>query len=148
MRRVTLYDRAVSNLNVAELVLKNIYDDVDVDIAAYHAQQCLELAIKYAILQKGRTYMASHLLEDLWDDLDDAEIQNIVDEMKIDIDNWSTTARYKKSINSSVKEVQEVIPVCRTVLEIIKIKYKAEVHGIEENIKVSEFVKSYQTSIA
>ena len=144
MRKVTLYDRAVSNLKVAELVLKSLADEVEVDIAAYHAQQCLELAIKYAILQKGRTYVASHILDDLWDDLDDPEIRKTVEEMKTDIDNWSTTARYKKSVNSSIGEVSEVVSVCKAVLELVKNKYKTHACDIEDGVKVSELIKAYQ----
>ena len=92
-------------------------------------------------LYDRRTYVASHLLEDLWDDLDDSEIQKLVEEMRVDIDNWSTTARYKKSINSTVKEVNEVISVCSTILEVVNKKYKAPICEIEENIKVSRFIK-------
>ena len=69
-------------------------------------------------------------------------MRKLVDEMRVDIDNWSTTARYKKSINSSIKEVDEVISVCRTVLEVVNKKYKAPICEVEENIKVSGFIKS------
>ena len=121
--KITLLDRSLANLRAAYRTLDDITDDTDVDIAAYNAQQCLELAIKYAITMKGKKYTPSHLLDDLWDDLMDDEIQELVQGMDINIDNWGTTARYKLSINSSINQVKEVLMVCEKILDIIKDKY-------------------------
>jgi hypothetical protein len=41
-RKVTLLDRAKADFTTAVFMLKNYDDDLFVDIAAYHAQQCIK----------------------------------------------------------------------------------------------------------
>jgi len=53
-KKVSLLDRAKADLTTAEFMLKNTQDDLFVDIAAYHAQQCIEKAVKFLIGLEGK----------------------------------------------------------------------------------------------
>ena len=61
-KKVTLLDRAKADLFAANVVMKNASDDLLVDVAAYHAQQCIEKAVKFLIGLEGKTYVADHRL--------------------------------------------------------------------------------------
>ena len=119
-KKVTLLDRAEADLVTARQMLKNTADDVFIDIAAYHAQQCIEKAVKFLIGLEGKTYIADHRLAVIIEDLSDEEVKGLVDEIGVSIDSWATTARYKSSIAASVKEVTAILDVCVKLLETVE----------------------------
>jgi len=119
-KKVTLLDRAKADLTTAEFMLKSTNDDVFVDIAAYHAQQCIEKAIKFLIGLEGKAYVADHRLSVILEDLSDEEVKKLVDDIEISIDSWATTARYKSSIAASMKEVTEILDVCERLIKIVE----------------------------
>ena len=119
-KKVTLLDRAKADLIAAKYMLENVDDDVLIDIAAYHAQQCIEKAVKFLIGLEGKTYIADHRLSVITEDLSDEEVKNLVDEIGISIDSWATTARYKSTIAASTKEVEHIIGVCEKLVEIVE----------------------------
>jgi len=90
-KKVTLLDRAKADLFAAKQMLKTASDDVFVDIAAYHAQQCIEKSVKFLIELEGKTYIADHRLSVIMNDLSDEEVKTLVDEIEISIDSWATT---------------------------------------------------------
>ncbi|MCL1877309.1 MAG: HEPN domain-containing protein [Defluviitaleaceae bacterium] len=117
-KKVTLLDRARADLITAKQMLKNIDDDVFIDIAAYHAQQCVEKIVKFLIGIEGKTYIADHRLSVILEDLADAEAKQLVESLEISIDSWATTARYKTTIAASAKEVAYIIGVCEKLVKI------------------------------
>jgi len=119
-KKVSLLDRAKADLITAETMLRNTHDDVFVDVAAYHAQQCIEKAVKFLIGIEGKTYVADHRLSVIIEDLSDEEVRGIVDEIGISIDSWATTARYKSTIAASAKEVAAILVVCKQLIEIVE----------------------------
>ena len=119
-KKVTLLDRARADLVTAELMLKSTNDDVFVDVAAYHAQQCIEKAIKFLIGVEGKTYVADHRLSVIIEDLSDEEVRILVEDIEISIDSWATTARYKSTIAASAKEVTAILEVCKKLVEIVE----------------------------
>ena len=119
-KKVTLLDRAKADLMTAEFMLKNTNDDIFVDIAAYHAQQCIEKAIKFLIGLEGKTYIADHRLSIILEDLSDEEVKKLADDIEISIDSWATTARYKSTLAASMKEVIEILEVCKELVKIVE----------------------------
>jgi len=133
-RKVTLLDRAKADLATAELMLNSTNDDVFVDIAAYHTQQCIEKAIKFLIGVEGNTFAADHRLSNITEDLQDEEVKRIVDSIEISIDSWATTARYKSTIAASAKEVTAILDVCRKVVGIVESRVPKPQPSCEKNI--------------
>lgn len=62
----TLFDKAVSNYNTA-LILKRFMgeDEAQLNAAAYHLQQAIELALKYLLEMDGVEYPKTHDIEQL-----------------------------------------------------------------------------------
>jgi|GEM_PF-866928 len=139
-KKVTLLDRAKADLVTAELMLKSTDDDVFVDVAAYHAQQCIEKAVKFLIGLEGKTYAADHRLSVILEDLLDEEVREIVNGIEISIDSWATTARYKSTIAASAREVAAVLSVCESLVEIVESRIPKPKTSCEKNV-VNHFRK-------
>lgn len=62
----TLFDKAVSNYNTA-LILQRYMgeDEAQLNAAAYHLQQSVELAVKYLLEMSGVEYPKTHDIEQL-----------------------------------------------------------------------------------
>jgi len=133
-KKVTLLDRAKADLATAELMLKSTNDDVFIDVAAYHAQQCIEKAIKFLIGLEGKTYIADHRLSVIIEDLSDEEVIKLVDNIEISIDSWATTARYKSTIAASAKEVTAILDVCKKLVEIVESRIPKSKTSCEKNV--------------
>ena len=62
----TLFDKAVSNLQVARIVLAQGTDDEgQLNIVGFHLQQAMELALKYLLEQDGIEYPKTHDIDQL-----------------------------------------------------------------------------------
>lgn len=62
----TLFDKAVSNLQVARIVLAQAADDEgQLNIVGFHLQQAMELALKYLLEQDGVEYPKTHDIDQL-----------------------------------------------------------------------------------
>jgi HEPN domain-containing protein len=119
-KKITLLDRAKADLATAQFMLKNTDDDLFVDIAAYHAQQCIEKAVKFFIGLEGKNYVADHRLSVILEDLSDDEVKKRVEEIEINIDSWATTARYKSTITASTKDVTAILIICEELVNLIE----------------------------
>ena len=135
-KKVTLLDRAKADLISAKVVLENTSDDVFVDVAAYHAQQCIEKAVKFLIGLEGKTYVADHRLSVILEDLSDEEVKKLVDEIEISIDSWATTARYKSTIAASAKEVTNIFEVCEKLVKIVESRIPESKSSCEKDVKI------------
>jgi len=119
-KKVTLLERAKADLVAANVVMKNTTDDIFVDIAAYHAQQCIEKAVKFLIGLEGKTYVADHRMSVIIEDLSDEEVRKLVADIEISIDSWATTARYKTTVAATAKEVTAILSICERLVKIVE----------------------------
>lgn len=63
---VTLFDKASANYRSADALLKVASDDEEqLNMAAYHLQQALELSLKYLLEQNGIEYPKTHDIDQL-----------------------------------------------------------------------------------
>ena len=62
----TLYDKAVANLFAARMLrVSQICDEEQLNIAGFHLQQAVELALKYLLEAEGIEYPKTHSIEQL-----------------------------------------------------------------------------------
>ena len=108
-------------------------DDVYIDIAAYHCQQCAEKIAKYLILLQGDTYANDHRSEEYLSELKHEKAKALIEQIANRIDAWATTIRYGKTILSTKKSVEEVILVCEELLVIAEQEAPSEVAISPEN---------------
>ena len=117
--KITLLERAKADLGTAKIMLEHLdSDDVYIDIAAHHCQQCAEKVAKFLILLQGDVYANDHRTEEYLPDLKHEEAKGLIEQISIKIDRWATTIRYAHTLLASKKAVDEVIPVCERLVEI------------------------------
>jgi HEPN domain-containing protein len=130
-KKVSLLDRAKGDLKAAKVLL-NEADDVVMDICAYHCQQCVEKVVKYLILAQGDTYASDHRSDIYLEELNDAEVKSLVQQIGSKIDSWATTIRYHHSILSNRKMVTEVIETCE---QLVAMAEKKQPHHLTDSPK-------------
>lgn len=117
----TLFDKAVSNLNTA-IAVKAIAasDEEQLNIAGYHLQQSLELAIKYTLEQNGIEYPKTHDIEQLIllakNNKVDLHLGEYIEEHSEMFSQWESKSRYilgylieEKKIDAAIKAVDEYL---------------------------------------
>ena len=115
---ISLLQRAKNNLFTAQTIISVGGDDGITDIAAYHCQQCVELSVKYMILEQGDSYANTHVTSDYCEDLNDPEIKALALAIAGRIDRWATSIRYSQTILTNKKMVQEVIVECEKIISL------------------------------
>ena len=66
MKEETLFDRGISNYNVALVLRENVSgDEMFLNHIGYHLQQSLELVLKFILEQNGVEYPNTHDIEQL-----------------------------------------------------------------------------------
>ena len=119
--RVTLLERAKADLGTAKIILEHLdSDDVYIDVAAHHCQQCAEKVAKFLILLQGDVYANDHRSEEYLPDLKHEEAKELIEQISFKIDRWATAIRYAHTLLASKKAVDEVIPVCERLVEIVE----------------------------
>ena len=121
-RKVNLLERAMSDVRAAKILLPVASDDVDIDVCAYHCQQCIEKTIKFLIELEGKEYSARHDMDVIIEDLSDETAVALVKSVMSRVDLWISSTRYGSSIMSSKKQVEQVIEVCEQLTQIAKSK--------------------------
>ena len=117
--RITLLERAKADLGTAKIMLEHLdADDVYIDVAAHHCQQCAEKVAKFLILVQGDVYANDHRSEEYLSDLKHQEAKELIEQISSKIDRWATAIRYAHTLLASKKAVDEVIPVCERLVEI------------------------------
>ena len=125
-KKVTLLDRAETDLKVAKIALEQVSsDELLIDVCAYHCQQCVEKVVKYMITMQGDSYATDHRMSVYLEDLRDGEIKTLIENINIDIDAWATFARYRNTILASRREVNDIIILCDKLVSIAKKEYPA-----------------------
>jgi len=121
-RKVNLLERAMSDLRAAKILLPISSDDVDIDVCAYHCQQCIEKTIKFLIELEGKEYSARHDMDVIIEDLSDETAVALVKSVMSRVDLWISSTRYGSSIMSNKRQVEQVIEVCDQLIQIAKSK--------------------------
>jgi HEPN domain-containing protein len=117
IKKVTLLDRAKSDLKTAKLILQQVEsDEILIDVCAYHCQQCVEKIAKYAINMQGDDYVPDHRVESYIADLHDGEMKQLIESITIDINAWATFIRYRNTILASKREVIQIIEICERLV--------------------------------
>jgi len=126
-KRITLLDRAKADLLTAKTMLASAGgDDVIMDVAAYHCQQCAEKVAKFMILLQGDEYMTDHRSHVYLEELKNDEAKNLISQISSKIDSWATTIRYHHAILSSRQAVSEVIAVCEKLIVLAETELPPE----------------------
>jgi len=133
-RKVTLLDRAKADLRVAQRNYRMATEETDVDICAYHCQQCIEKAIKYAANISGQEYNKRHDLYLIIEDLDLPDMTPLIEPYVGTLDTWISATRYGESIRSSRKMVEEIIQVCERIIALAESKTPPEI-STESDVK-------------
>lgn len=117
----TLYDKALSNFNSANILLAHMGDDEEqLNIIAYHLQQTLELLIKDILESNGIEYPKTHDVEQLIAIANENNVDLKLNEYLKDhsemFSQWESKSRYilgylveKKKIEQAVDALTEYI---------------------------------------
>ena len=124
MADLTLFDKAVSNYNAAVLLRQNVDDDESqLNIIAFHLQQCLEFALKYQFEMNGLEYPRVHTIEQLLSFAKDHEIDlkttDYIDEHAEMFTQWEAKSRYILGYLVEQKKVDRAIEELKTYLTLI-----------------------------
>lgn len=113
----TYYEKAISNF-IAAKTLVNILpnDEEQINIAAYHLQQSLELAIKHLFLINGEQIIKTHDIDQLIIDAKKKKIDLMLPDYIIEhaeiISNWESKTRYvmgyQLELNKVLKTIDEL----------------------------------------
>lgn len=110
MKNETLLDRALFNFRQATLTyMYSTGDERELNIVGYFLQQCVELTIKHFLEISGVRYSHSHIIEDLLDTCDSANISINYSSEFYDfapaISKWESKTRYIKNYLVSKKQI-------------------------------------------
>ena len=119
---ISILDRAKADLWAAKLILSMATDAVNMDISAYHCQQCIEKTVKFIIGLEGKEYTPRHELYLILEDLENEAVKQLVDPISSIVDGWAVSPRYSNSIRSNVKQIEKIIIICEQLIEIAQSK--------------------------
>jgi HEPN domain-containing protein len=113
----TLLDRAKGDLSVLQILLPKVSEETEIDICAYHCQQCIEKTIKYAADLTGQEYVSRHELVLLVEDLELPDIIPLIKPYITLLDTWISAA-YSATTRSNLRLVTDIFEVCKQVVGI------------------------------
>ena len=123
----TLYGKAVANLRTSQLVYD--YGDGDEDqlnIAGYHLQQAVELAMKYLLEQNGIEFPKTHDIDQLiriarTNDID-LYVSEYLDDHAEMLSLWEAKSRYILGYAIEARKVERMIQEVGLYLERIAVE--------------------------
>ena len=122
-RKVTLLERAKGDLIVArDIVSKNMPDEVQLDIAAYHTQQGTEKMLKFYMSENNIVYSKTHETLKLLDQLDTAGVSYpdwIYNDNAV-ITAYATESRYGENLVATKRKLLELLCLAETWLNEIE----------------------------
>lgn len=107
-----LLEKARKDYDVVQ-TMKQINDEVYLDICCYHIQQAIEKLLKCSIELKGNRYAFTHdisrhyadYINSGWDSLDTLEL------MSGTLTDWEAGSRYKESFFATTKQLETAISI-------------------------------------
>lgn len=108
------YQKALANFSNAKLTMRICASDEEqVNIAAYHLQQALELVIKHLFLINGQQIQKTHDIDQLIIDAKNKGIDLMLSDYIIEhaeaISNWESKTRYIMGFKLEVDKVNRMI---------------------------------------
>ena len=123
----TLLDRVKIDLVNVETNLKNMDDELFVDVAAYHLHQSIEKMMKFHITLTGNDFKRTHDLKILWGHLDDLgkNPPEWIWENSSILNKYQSETRYGEDLVAIRREVKEFLILAKQyykeVLDLTKI---------------------------
>ncbi|MCL2015064.1 MAG: HEPN domain-containing protein [Defluviitaleaceae bacterium] len=112
MKNKTLLDRAKADLFVAKSMLEYVLtDELQYDIVAYHTQQSIEKAMKFAMQCEGIEFLWVHDVDKLFQQMESNNLEPpewIWDNRKILID-YATQTRYGTDLVATKRDVVNLL---------------------------------------
>ena len=98
-------------------------DCADLNICAYHTQQCTEKLLKYVLESYGYSYERTHDISILVDVCIDKKIEvpEVIENASAAITSWATQSRYNSEFRASVRMISKVLDVCEKWLSELEI---------------------------
>jgi len=114
MTAETYYDKALANFKIAKLVIRVCRDDVEqLNIAGYHIQQAIELAIKHIFAINGAVIIKTHDIDQLIRQAEENNIDLMLPEYIVDqseaISNWESKTRYILGYALEIKKIEKAL---------------------------------------
>ena len=123
----TLYGKAVANLRTSQLVYDYCDGDEDqLNIAGYHLQQAVELAMKYLLEQNGLEFPKTHDIDQLiriarTNDID-LYVSEYLDDHAEMLSLWEAKSRYILGYAIEARKVERMIQEVGLYLERIAVE--------------------------
>lgn len=98
-------------------------DCADLNICAYHSQQCVEKLLKYLLEFKGHKYDRTHDISILVDTCVEKgiDVPEVIDGLSAVITTWATQSRYNSEFKTSVRSLSKVLDACEKWLNQVDI---------------------------
>jgi HEPN domain-containing protein len=112
MKKVDLLQRAEADLKMSEIALSQaVSDEMFLDIAAYHLQQCIEKTLKYVLAQNGIEFKKTHEIDELCEQFDEDHLiyPSWVYDNHAVLNKYATTTRYGESIVGNVRLITDLV---------------------------------------
>jgi HEPN domain-containing protein len=128
MNDETLLDKAYANLELYIMIIKYLSgDDLQLNFAAYHLQQALELGIKHKLELSGVKYPPTHDITDLLD-LCAYDVDSDLYTYSATITKWESKTRYVKGYRLALRQLEKGESLIR--------KYLLEISPANMHIKL------------
>ena len=111
-KKISLLDRAKGDLIVArDIISKNLSDEVQLDIAAYHTQQGIEKTLKFHMADNNVIFIKTHEVLKLLDQLDQAGISypDWIYKDHAVITAYATESRYGENFVATKRKLIELL---------------------------------------
>ena len=118
IRRITHLERAKADLKIVQNNLPLAIHEVDVDICAYHCQQCIENVIKHIAISRGQVYDMERGLHLSISDLDLPDVVPLVQPYVDLLEVWISTVQRRERTWSNKKLIEEIKGVCETIVSL------------------------------
>ena len=129
MKRYDLLKRAEIDLRTALLAKTHFTgDEAEMDVIAYHIQQCIEKTLKYILSSHGIKYRSRHGMRYLYDTFKEYNL-NYPDELKAHwdvLDAFESDTRYSGNLVSTWTVIDELIPIASRILEQQQLQQKQQ----------------------
>lgn len=111
----TLFDKAVTNFNTANILRKYVEnDESQLNIIAYHLQQSVEFAIKYMLEINGVIYPKTHDIDQLIMIADENNVnlrlpKSLIERAEM-LTLWEQKSRYVLGYKIDLKKIDNILP--------------------------------------
>lgn len=146
MKEVTYLDKARNNYRLACDIIKTYIDEGMLNLAGYHLQQSVELALKHALMMNGIDFPKVHDISQLIQILQENElseyVNDYIDEHSEMFTMWESKTRYILSYSIERRKVEKAIREVGTYLDLINQKIQQDqTMSEDETISPSHSIK-------